>query len=195
MVWFWRLKKPLKLPISQSKSGLLFCPSKSAHFQVFHWGFKDSVADSFCHAWTKVKQRLRGLAGQPPSSILCWHSLPQVSGLYLNYFLWTCTIEDQCKKSVIEKTLSRFASDIFLTISLGPQCLDTLRSVLDSLSLEKQHMTHLAKRLSDLKQNVTQETTQFSGTVSHTLLHGVLRFVASVSFILNRSSWLAVKEC
>ena len=82
----------------------------------------------------------------------------------------------------------------FLVLEFFSKCrkkeagLDTLRSVLDSLSLEKQHMTHLAKRLSDLKQNVTQETTQFSGTVSHTLSHGVLRFVASVSFILNRSS-------
>ena len=44
------------------------------------------------------------------------------------------------------------------------------------------HYAHLAKRLSDLKQNDTQEKTPFSGTVFHTLLHGVLRFVASVSF-------------
>ena len=42
--------------------------------------------------------------------------------------------------------------------------------------------SHLAKRLSDLKQNGTQEKTPFSGTVFHTLSHGVLRFVASVSF-------------
>ena len=41
---------------------------------------------------------------------------------------------------------------------------------------------HLAKRPSDLKQNGTQEKTPFSGTVFHTLSHGVLRFVESVSF-------------
>ena len=43
-------------------------------------------------------------------------------------------------------------------------------------------MSHLAKCLSDLKQNGTQEKTPFSGIVFHTLSHGVLRFVASVSF-------------
>ena len=37
--------------------------------------------------------------------------------------------------------------------------------------------THLAKRPSDLKQNGTQEKTQFSGTLSH----GVPHFVASGS--------------
>ena len=42
--------------------------------------------------------------------------------------------------------------------------------------------THFAKRPSDLEQNGTQEKTQFSGTVFHTLSHGVLRFVASVGF-------------
>ena len=42
--------------------------------------------------------------------------------------------------------------------------------------------SHFAKRPSDLKQNGTQEKTPFSGTVFHTLSHGVLRFVASVSF-------------
>ena len=41
---------------------------------------------------------------------------------------------------------------------------------------------HLAKRLSDLKQNGTQEKIPFFGTVFHTLSLGVLRFVASVSF-------------
>ena len=41
--------------------------------------------------------------------------------------------------------------------------------------------THLAKCPSDLKQNGTQENTPFSATVFHTLSHGVLRFVASVS--------------
>ena len=40
--------------------------------------------------------------------------------------------------------------------------------------------SHLAKRLSDLKQNGTQEKTPFSGTVFHALSHGVLSFVASV---------------
>ena len=40
----------------------------------------------------------------------------------------------------------------------------------------------LAKRPSDLKQNGTQEKTPFSGSVFHTLSHGVVRFVASVSF-------------
>ena len=42
--------------------------------------------------------------------------------------------------------------------------------------------SHFAKRTSDLKQNGTQEKTPFSGTVCHTLSHGVLRFVAIVSF-------------
>ena len=42
---------------------------------------------------------------------------------------------------------------------------------------EKMSWAHLAKQSSDLKQNVTQEKTPFSG-----LSHGVLRFVASVSF-------------
>ena len=41
---------------------------------------------------------------------------------------------------------------------------------------------HLAKRLSDLKQNGTQEKTPFSDRVFHILSLGVLRFVASVSF-------------
>ena len=41
---------------------------------------------------------------------------------------------------------------------------------------------HLAKLPSDLKQNGTQEKTPFSGTVFHTLSHGVVRFVESVSF-------------
>ena len=40
---------------------------------------------------------------------------------------------------------------------------------------------HLAKHLSDLNQNGTQEETPFSCKVFHALLHGVLRFVASVS--------------
>ena len=43
-------------------------------------------------------------------------------------------------------------------------------------------LSHLAKCLSDLKQNGTQEKTPFSGIVFHTLSHGVLRFVGSVSF-------------
>ena len=42
--------------------------------------------------------------------------------------------------------------------------------------------SHLSKRPSDVKQNGTQEKTQFSGTVFHTLSYGVFRFVASVSF-------------
>ena len=42
--------------------------------------------------------------------------------------------------------------------------------------------SHLAKRPCDLEQNGTQEKTPFSGTVLQTLSHGVLRFVASVSF-------------
>ena len=41
--------------------------------------------------------------------------------------------------------------------------------------------THLAKQLSDLKQNGTQEKTTFSGTVFNTLSHGVVSFVASGS--------------
>ena len=40
---------------------------------------------------------------------------------------------------------------------------------------------HLSKRSSDLKQNGTQEKTSLSSTVFHTLSHGVIRFVASVS--------------
>ena len=42
--------------------------------------------------------------------------------------------------------------------------------------------SHLSKRPSDFKQNGTQAKTPFSGTVFHTLSHGVLCFVASVSF-------------
>ena len=42
--------------------------------------------------------------------------------------------------------------------------------------------THLSKCPSDLKQNGTQEKTPFSGTVFHTLSHGVACFVASGSF-------------
>ena len=58
------------------------------------------------------------------------------------------------------------------------------------------HVPHLAKRLSDLKQNGTQEKTPFSGTVFHNFSHGVLRFVASVSFknYWIEAPWLAVKE-
>ena len=41
--------------------------------------------------------------------------------------------------------------------------------------------SHLSKRSSDLKQNGTQGKTPFSSTVFHTLSHGVIRFVASVS--------------
>ena len=40
---------------------------------------------------------------------------------------------------------------------------------------------HLSKRQSDLKQNGTQEKTQFSSTVFNTLSHDVICFVASVS--------------
>ena len=42
--------------------------------------------------------------------------------------------------------------------------------------------SHLSKGLSDLKQNGTHEKKPFSGTVLHALSHGVIRFVASVSF-------------
>ena len=49
-------------------------------------------------------------------------------------------------------------------------------------NVENLCLTHLAKRPSDLKQNGTHEKTQFSGTAFHTISHGVLRFVASVSF-------------
>ena len=38
-------------------------------------------------------------------------------------------------------------------------------------------LTHLSKRLSDPRQNGTQEKTPFSGTAFHTLSHGVIRFV------------------
>ena len=57
-----------------------------------------------------------------------------------------------------------------------------------------QGFSHLAKRPSDLKQNSTQVKTPFSGTVLHTLTHGVLRFVASVSFKnhwIEASDWLS----
>ena len=56
--------------------------------------------------------------------------------------------------------------------------------------------SHFAKRLSDLKQNGTQEKTPFSGRVFHTLSHGVLRFVESVSFKNHwiEAPWLAAKE-
>ena len=55
--------------------------------------------------------------------------------------------------------------------------------------------SHLAKRLSDLKQNGTQEKTPFSGTVFHTLSHGMLRFVASVSQKpLNRSTLIGCQR-
>ena len=42
--------------------------------------------------------------------------------------------------------------------------------------------SHLSERSSHLKKNGTQGKTPFSGTVFHTLSHGELRFVASVSF-------------
>ena len=44
-----------------------------------------------------------------------------------------------------------------------------------------QSVTHLAKRLSDLKQKGTQEKTPFSGAVFHTLSYEVCHFVASGS--------------
>ena len=53
--------------------------------------------------------------------------------------------------------------------------------------------THFAKRPSDLKRNGTQEKTPFSGTVFHTLSHGVLHLVAGVSFKnhwIEASDWL-----
>ena len=50
--------------------------------------------------------------------------------------------------------------------------------------------SHLSKHPSDLKQNGTQEKLPFSGTVFHALSHGVLRFVASVSF-KNHPDWLS----
>ena len=53
--------------------------------------------------------------------------------------------------------------------------------------------SHLAKRPSDLKQNGTQEKTPFSGRVFYALSHGVLSFVASVSFKnhwIEASDWL-----
>ena len=59
-----------------------------------------------------------------------------------------------------------------------------MRDSVPSILLNLPHVklpAHLAKRLSDLKQNGTQEKTPFFDTVFHTLSHGVLRFVASVS--------------
>ena len=41
---------------------------------------------------------------------------------------------------------------------------------------------HLSKRPSDLKQNGSKEKIPFTGTVFHTLSHGVPRFVVSGSF-------------
>ena len=49
---------------------------------------------------------------------------------------------------------------------------------------------------SDLKQNGTQEKKQFSGTVFNALSHGVIRFVACVSFKnhqMDPSDWLLKK--
>ena len=55
-------------------------------------------------------------------------------------------------------------------------------------------MPHLSKRISDLKQKCTQLLTPFSGMVFHALSHDGIHFAWSVSFELNRSSWLAVRE-
>ena len=44
-------------------------------------------------------------------------------------------------------------------------------------------MPHLSKGLSGRKQKCTQFPTPFSGTIFHALLHGVIYFVRSVSFI------------
>ena len=46
----------------------------------------------------------------------------------------------------------------------------TIRPAVDMKAI----VAHLAKRLSDLKQNGTQEKTPFSDTVFHDLSHGVL---------------------
>ena len=47
--------------------------------------------------------------------------------------------------------------------------------------IEQAMDSHLSKGSSDLKQNGTQEKTPFSSTVFHTLSHGVICFVVSVS--------------
>ena len=56
-------------------------------------------------------------------------------------------------------------------------------------------MPHLAKRPSDLKQNGTQVKAPFSGTVFHTLSHGVFCFVVSGVSIkdhwIEASDWLS----
>ena len=68
-------------------------------------------------------------------------------------------------------------SQIYHILKLWSVCLKNE----NAKSLDLQHSTHLAKNPSHLKQNGTQEKTPFSGTVFHTLSHGVLSFVASVS--------------
>ena len=63
-------------------------------------------------------------------------------------------------------------------------------------SAEDVASSHLSKGLSDLKQNGTQEKKPFSGTVLHALSHGVICFVASVSFKnhqMDASDWLLKK--
>ena len=59
-----------------------------------------------------------------------------------------------------------------------------MRDSVPSILLNLPHVklpAHLAKRLSDLKQNGTQKKTPSSGTVFNYLSHGVVRFVASGS--------------
>ena len=70
-----------------------------------------------------------------------------------------------------------------------PQVFDFVRS--QSLE-EPSHILQNAQVTSN--KNGTQEKTQLSGTVFHTLSHGVLRFVASVSFKnhwIEASDWLS----
>ena len=56
---------------------------------------------------------------------------------------------------------------------------------LDAIAFRNGHgmegISHLSKRLSDLKHNGTQEKAPFSGTVFNTLSPGVISYVASVS--------------
>ena len=50
---------------------------------------------------------------------------------------------------------------------------------------------HLSKRLSDLKQNGTQEKKPFSGSVFHAFSQGMFRFVAIVS---SKNHWVEVSD-
>ena len=78
-------------------------------------------------------------------------------------------------------------------ISMVMMTLLTLMAMFSGVRQMVPKVKYLSKGPSDLKQNGTQEKTQFSGTVTHCLSHGVVLFVPTVS-IWNRqieaSHWL-----